>query len=194
MLNCPRRGNQPSLKSWDSSIEVMNVRASKISDSTIPALIAIDRADAASSTAFTRPSLRRRCRVPWRRLDHRASSWSCGDLQSTRVKREPAGPSELVRPVPWRRELLLAGVPGGPRLGQLVGRQVHVRDRLEHGRDGAFSQVEVDKAGHCRVLRGLGLVDVDVEGPRERVRAVGDGLGGRGDAGAVRVLRDLDLG
>ena len=101
--------------------------------------------------------------------------------------------SELVRPVRAEERGLLGCFPGGlaSRPGLPAG-EVHVRDGLEDRRDRAVGQVVVDVGGDGRVRRGLGLVDVDVQVARDRVGAVGDGLGGRLDAGAVRLLGDAE--
>ena len=70
-----------------------------------------------------------------------------------------------------------------------VVRQAHVAG-LAHLGEALLGEVQVDEGRHGRVLLGLGVVDVDVQAPRERVRAVGDGLGRRCDATVAGV--DLD--
>ncbi len=193
-LNIPRRGNQPSANSCDRSIEVKKFTASKISERTMPALIRTDRPAVAKRTALTRRSFLRRCGDPRRR--RRRESWrSWDDVQSTayRIGNRPDRPSWSGR-FRGEEDGLLARVPGGPRLRELVCRQVHVGDGLEDGRDRALREVVVDVRRHGRVGSGLRLVDVDVQGPRQGIRGVGDRLGARRDARPVRVLGDLDLG
>src|SRR3954453_2894175 len=161
--NCPRRGNQPPANSCDGSIFERNVRASNTRESTIVALIKIDSAAAPNRIARMTPSFRRLTAVPCRRLPD-------GGTLITLISR------------PSRSVAIGPGLLGG-REG--VGGEVHVWNRFEDLRDRPVGEVEVDVSRYRGVCRGLGLVDIDVQAPRQRICAVRDRRVRRLDAVAV---------
>ena len=189
MSNMPRRGNQPIAEQLRRGRSGRGSRAPRTSSArTMHALMRIEMSAAPRKTTRTMRSRRRRraaaaqrdarrqrraSACAMRSLRTAARCWAMGIANGPGLRAGPAGP--------WRRRLL-GGVPGGARRGELVGRQVHVADGLEDRGDGAVGEVVVDEGDDRRVRGGLGLVDVDVQVARERVAAVGDGLGGRRDA------------
>src|SRR5258705_13033487 len=184
--NLPRRGNQPSANNWERSIFDRKATASKRSDRTIPALIRIETMAAANRKARIARSLRRRLGLPRRRLpgagmlaelNRSPPTCSCsfdGALQVYGRMGRRNRPDLRAGPAGSRRKVLLAGRPGRAARVELAGRQIHVRNCLEHGRDRAIGEGVVDVARDGRVGGRLGLVDVDVQAPREGIGSIGD--------------------
>src|SRR5262245_184828 len=104
------------------------------------------------------------------------------------------GPGVMPGPTRLGDEPSLIASTAFPRrggLGGLVGGERHVAGVLHEA--GEPVEVEVDEAGHGRVLIGLVGVDVHVQRPGQRVAAVGDGVGAGLDALAVGGLLDAQL-
>ena len=196
--NMPRRGNQPMpVNSWSRSIWAMKLIASPMSVSTMNAR------DHDRTRARRARNTHARCRARgvWRSalprerdaaarpcgrgLRHRGVSASSGGwVEDRRTGRA----SELARPGSWTERgngaVPMAGRPRRPGWpSSVVGRQVHVADGLEDltrwcHRPGSSRR----SAATAGVLGRLGLVHVDEQGAGQRVRPVGDRLGGRRDA------------
>jgi hypothetical protein len=75
MPNSPRRGYQPSARSWDGSIWVRKLTAPPIRLATIRALMTIVRIAEARKTRLTTRSRRRRAAFPARKRSSAIVAW-----------------------------------------------------------------------------------------------------------------------